>query len=119
MTLSTWVVLHLLPQPPVPASWGRRMIALGSGAPTRAICSSLIAQAFESVNFPVLPEVRLLDERSRREVLHIRHRSLYTPRDFDISPFFSIIKPAIETGFDYQRLEWSNDKNVQENDMVS
>ena len=111
------LVRYLLPQPPVPASWRRRMIALGSGEPTRAICSSLIAQAFESVNFPVLPEVRLLDEQSRREVLHIRHHSLYTPRDFDISPFFSIVKPAIETGFDYQRLEWTNDQNVQEPEM--
>lgn len=111
------LVRYLLPQPPVPASWRRRMIALGSGGPTRAICSSLIAQAFESVNFPVLPEVRLLDEQSRREVLHIRHHSLYTPRDFDTSPFFSIVKPTIETGFDYQRLEWTNDQNVQEREM--
>lgn len=104
---------YFLPQPPVPASWRRRMIALGSGEPTRAICSSLIAQAFESVNFPVLPEVSLLDEQSRREVLHIRHHSLYTPRDFDISPFFSIVKPTIETGFDYRSLEWTNDQSVQ------
>ena len=38
---------YFLPHPPVPARWRRRMIALGSGEPTRAICSSLIAQAFE------------------------------------------------------------------------
>ncbi len=31
---------YFLPQPPVPASWRRRMIALGSGEPTRAICST-------------------------------------------------------------------------------
>jgi hypothetical protein len=109
----TDLLRYLLPQPPVPASWRRRMIALGSGEPTRAICSSLIAQAFESVNFPVLPEVSLLDEQSRREVLHIRHHSLYTPRDFDISPFFSVVKPTIETGFDYQNLEWTSDQNAQ------
>ena len=48
---------YFLPQPPVPASWRRRMIALGSGEPTRAICSSLIAQAFESVGYPILPDV--------------------------------------------------------------
>jgi hypothetical protein len=41
------------------------------------------------------------------EILHIRHSSLFTPRDFDISPFFKIIKPTIELGFDYTRLEWS------------
>lgn len=101
---------YFLPQPPVPISWRRRMIALGSGEPTRAICSSLIAQAFHSVNYPVLPEVSLVDEQSRREILHIRHHSLYTPRDFDISPFFAIVKPTIETGFDYQRMAWAKDQ---------
>ena len=97
---------YFLPQPPVPASWRRRMIALGSGEPTRAICSTLIAQAFESVGYPILPEVRRADDQSRREILHIRHHSLYAPRDFDISPFFAIVKPTIETGFDYKKMMW-------------
>ena len=74
------------------------MIALGSGEPTRAICSTLIAQAFESVRFPVLPTVARVDKDSRREILHIRHHSLFAPRDFDVSPFFAIVKPTIETG---------------------
>jgi Permuted papain-like amidase enzyme, YaeF/YiiX, C92 family len=108
---------YLLPQPPVPASWRRRMIALGSGEPTRAICSSLIAQAFQSVSYPILPEVKLVDEPSRREILHIRHHSLFTPRDFDISPFFAIVKPTIETGFDYQRMDWAADQNAQSDKM--
>ena len=38
---------YLIPTPPVPTPWRRRMIALGSGDPTRAICSTLIAQAFQ------------------------------------------------------------------------
>ena len=101
---------YFLPQPPVPASWRRRMIALGSGEPTRAICSSLIAQAFESVNYPILPEVHRVDDQSRREILHIRHHSLYAPRDFDVSPFFAVIKPTIETGFDYQKMMWANEE---------
>ena len=100
---------YFLPQPPVPASWRRRMIALGSGEPTRAICSSLIAQAFESVGYPILPEVHRVDDQSRREILHIRHHSLYAPRDFDVSPFFAIIKPTIETGFDYKQMMWAKD----------
>ena len=95
---------YFLPQPPVPASWRRRMIALGSGEPTRAICSTLIAQAFETVGYPILPEVRRVDDQSKREILHIRHHSLYAPRDFDISPFFAVVKPTIETGFDYKRM---------------
>jgi hypothetical protein len=103
---------YFLPNPPVPARWRRRMIALGSGEPTRAICSTLIAQAFESVGYPILPEVRRVDDESRREILHIRHHSLFTPRDFDISPFFAVIKPTIETGFDYKKMQWDNDKKT-------
>ena len=40
---------YLLPTPPVPSRWRRRMLALGSGDPTRAICSTLIAQAYAIV----------------------------------------------------------------------
>ena len=50
--------------------------------------------------------MRQVDAESRREILHIRHHSLYTPRDFDISPFFAIVKPTIETGFDYKQMMW-------------
>ena len=99
--------------PPVPGHMRRRMIALGSGEPTKAICSTLLAQAFESVRYPILPEIELLDtstasgRRHQQEILHIRHYSLYTPRDFDVSPFFQVVKPRIEAGFDFRRLRWS------------
>ena len=99
---------YFLPQPPVPKSWRRRMIALGSGEPTRAICTTLIAQAFQAVNYPILPMVERVDSESRREILHIRHHSLFTPRDFDISPFFKIVKPTIENGFDYKNVVWAH-----------
>lgn len=108
---------YLLPVPPVPVYWRRRMLALGSGDPTRAICSTLIAQAFESVRYPILPRIerRTLagaDVHAReygvREILHIRHYSLFTPRDFDISPYFRIINPTIEGDFDYLALHWGD-----------
>lgn len=89
---------YFFPTPPVPVRWRRRMIAFGSGDPTRAICSSLIAQAFQSVHYPILPERAPLqggrpDPRMQEEILHIRHHSLFTPRDFDLSPWFRIVKP--------------------------
>jgi hypothetical protein len=94
---------------PVPQRWRRRMMALGSGHPTRIICSALIAQAFEHVRYPILPKVtRLKSETARREILEIRHSSLYAPRDFDISPYFALVKPTIETGFDYRRMAWAH-----------
>lgn len=104
---------YLLPHPPVPVRFRRRMLALGSGDPTRAICSSLIAQAFQSIRYPILPQIeaagrRASDDRryTEQEILHIRHHSLFTPRDFDVSPYFRVIKPTIESGFDYRALEW-------------
>jgi hypothetical protein len=99
---------YLLPLP-VPQRWRRRMIALGSGHPTRIICSALIAQAFETVRYPILPKVtRIESEAARAEILEIRHSSLFAPRDFDISPYFEVIKPTIRNGFDYKAMAWSD-----------
>jgi hypothetical protein len=104
---------YLIPTPPVPQRWRRRMIALGSGDPTQAICSSLIARTFQSVHYPILPIVEETRQgepvRTRRgdEVLHIRHHSLFTPRDFDVSPYFDIVKPRLACGFDPYALTWA------------
>ena len=106
---------YLLPTPPIPVRWRRRMISIGSGEPTRAICSTLIAQAFQSVKYPMLPRVQRIRKHekqhglgtyTRQEILHIRHHSLFAPRDFDLSPYFKIVKPTVEHGFDYKTLEW-------------
>ncbi len=104
---------YFLPTPPVPVRWRRRMLAFGSGDPTRAICSSLIAQAFQSVRYPILPDVTKVKTRkgsrqARAEILHIRHHSLFAPRDFDLSPYFEIVKPHIAGGFDHRRLRWAS-----------
>lgn len=104
---------YLLRPPPVPARFRRRLLALGSGDPTRAICSSLIAAAFASIRYPVLPDVEIVraegeaGEVQAREILHIRDSSLYAPRDFDMSPYFRIVKPTIEHGFDRHALTWA------------
>ncbi len=103
---------YLFPLAPVPTRFRRRLLTLGSGDPTRAICSTLIAQAFQSVSYPILPEIKrewLNDPQCAdcyAEIYHIRHHSLITPRDFDISPFFDIIKPTIRKGFDYRAIAW-------------
>jgi hypothetical protein len=97
---------YLVPLP-VPQRWRRRMMALGSGDPTRIICSALIAQAFDAVRYPILPKVTQLESAAaRRAILEIRHSSLYAPRDFDISPYFTIIKPTLEGDFNYKRMDW-------------
>ena len=109
---------YLIRSPPLPDRLKRRALALGSGDPTRAICSSLIAQAYQSVNYPILPQIVLDGDDSatsskRRELLQIRHYSLFAPRDFDVSPYFRIVKPTIETGFDPHKVAWAMGQEVQ------
>ena len=102
---------YLVPTPPVPSRFRRQMLALGSGDPTKAICSTMIAQAYQHVRYPILPrrismcrgeECSESDER----LLQARHYSHFTPRDFDLSPYFCVIKPTLEAGFDYRRMRW-------------
>lgn len=116
------LVRYLLPNPPIPTRWRRRMLALGSGDPTRAICSTLIAQAFQSVSYPILPIINTLpvldllgktSSTSVQEILHVRHYSLFVPRDFDVSPYFQIIKPTIEAGFDHHNVTWSQEADTK------
>ena len=107
------LVRYLVPTPPVPVRLRRRLLALGSGDPTRAICATLIAQAYQSVRYPLLPCVERRADQSpyaytEREFLHIRHHSLFTPRDFDVSPYFKIVKPTLERGFRYKDLAWAD-----------
>ncbi len=103
---------YLIPTPPVPVRWRRRMLALGSGDPTRAICSTLIAMAFQSINYPVLPTIETVPSSDPQcpgcldEILHVRHHSLFVPRDFDVSPYFAVVKPTLAEGFDHRRLAW-------------
>lgn len=95
---------YLMPTPPVPVRWRRRLLSLGSDDPTRAICSTLIATAFQNIHYPILPSW----ERDQNDAERLRHRDarLFTPRDFDLSPYFRVIKPTIESGFDHSALNW-------------
>ena len=105
---------------PVPQRWRRRMMALGSGHPTRIICSALIAQAFENVRYPILPKVtRCESEAARQEILEIRHSSLFAPRDFDISPYFEVVKPTIRNGFDYKAMAWADLPAADADELIS
>jgi hypothetical protein len=101
----------------VAATLTRGLRALGSGEPTRTICSTLIAQAFQSVRYPILP-TRLL--RPCRDVTPDRkddcveeaweaaHFSMFAPRDFDVSPYFAVVKPVPVIDFDYTQLRWAD-----------
>jgi hypothetical protein len=105
---------YLLPTPPVPQHWRRRLLSLGSGDPARAICSTLIAQAFQSIRYPILPVISSTPSDSRigpdciDESLQLRHHSFFAPRDFDVSPYFAVVKPTLEQGCDFHTLQWTD-----------
>jgi Permuted papain-like amidase enzyme, YaeF/YiiX, C92 family len=109
---------YLLPTPPVPSQFRRRLLAFGSGDPTKAICSTLIAQAFQSVKYPILPrqvQVCRGDTPGHCDdvLLESKHFSHFTPRDFDLSPYFEIVKPTLRANFDYKKILWL-EENVTE-----
>lgn len=97
---------YLIPTPPVPAKFRRQLLTLGSGDPTeKVICSALIARAFQSIGYPILPAQRLIADGDVES--QPRHYSLFMPRDFDLSPYFEIVKPTVVKGFDYKTMIWS------------
>ena len=113
---------YFLPVSLVPRRFRRKALEFGSGLPTRVICSSMIAHAFGKVRYPILPEVTVSDEPQARGLLDLvvgrslRPGTLFrtgpitltTPRDFDISPYFEVIKFNFleETRLDYRKIRW-------------
>ena len=68
---------YLIPLP-VPQRWRRRMIAFGSGDPTKIICSALIAQAFDAVRYPILPKITRAASRCASTRYRIAPSSSYS-----------------------------------------
>lgn len=97
----------------LPRRWRSSLFEHNVGQPTRAVCSSMLAEAFGSVHFPILPFVDRADDG--RIHMHKRNPKLFTPRDFDFSPYFDIIKYPI-LGLDdvslYRRLPWGDVEQV-------
>jgi hypothetical protein len=115
---------YFLPVSLVPRRFRRRALTFGSGLPTQVICSSLIAHAFAKVRYPILPEVTPAEvvASPRRRLPWLRRPAtpvaglfrtapitLTTPRDFDISPYFEIVKFNIleDMRFDYRQIRWA------------
>ena len=84
---------YIYPNPPVPKKFRRNLIGIGASDPTKAICSTLIAEAFKEINHPILPF------KDKFTPVILRHPTFCLPRDFDISPFFEIIKPKPKKTF--------------------
>jgi hypothetical protein len=101
----------LLPYDFIPRRWRSSLFEHNAGEETRTICSSMLAAAFHSVHFPILPVLHRAEDQQVK--LYKRNHKLFTPRDFDTSPYFEIIKyPMLVHGEDlavYRRLPWDRD----------
>ena len=98
----------LMPYRLLPRRWWSSLFERDDvGETTKAVCSSMIASAFTSVHFPILPVVHETSDGNLR--MYKRNTRLYTPPDFDYSPYFEIIKYAL-MGLDdlavYRQLPW-------------
>jgi hypothetical protein len=131
------LALHLIGVALLPGRQREKALRFGSRDSAQVICTSLLGRLFHRVGFPVLPTVTYPDGRvpvaaaPRRSWLpwlwrrhdlhpgglyHPRHSTLLTPRDFDLSPYFNIVKFNVvpERAFDYSRIEWVHDPADEE-----
>lgn len=108
----------MYPYAVVPRRWRSSLFEYNASITTRVVCSSMIAAAFTSVHYPILPVIQR--DQDGKLQFYKRNTRLFTPRDFDYSPYFDIIKYPI-LGLDdvalYRQLPWNqggvvcNDEN--------
>lgn len=108
-------------------------------SPGEVICSSQIAMAFQKVRYPIQPTYSATQSASPSTFMErISHRMipgrrrvvpnffdtgvftpcdphLVTPRDFDLSPYFEVVKlPGQDRrDFDYKKLKWACTRNSE------
>ncbi len=99
----------LFPYGILPRRWRSTLFEHNAGIPTKTVCSSMIASAFNDVDYPILPVIH--KEEDGRYRLYKRNTRLYKPSDLDCSPYFEIVKYPF-MGFDnlavYRRLPWDD-----------
>ena len=74
----------------MPRRWRSTLFSSSPGGNTYTVCSTMIAEAYHSVQFPILPLVKVMVGGKVR--LFRRNPKLCVPSDFDYSPYFDIIK---------------------------
>lgn len=109
----------------VPQRWRRAALTFRTTPVGGAlICSTLIADAFTNVGYPILADAlpddappprrrwpRWLGDRTRPVARFRRpNTALITPRDFDLSPYFAVVKfnHLGDPTLDYRRIIWED-----------
>ena len=103
----------------MPRRWRSSLFNTNIGGATKTVCSTLIAESFGFVQFPILPLVKR-DENNNVQ-LYRRNAKLTVPSLFDYSPYFEIIKyPFVDYGYheDYHLLPWQGGSNINYEDVA-
>ena len=91
----------------VPRRWRSTLFEHNAGKPTKTVCSTMMAEAFAKIRFPIIPVIH--QDKDGQLSLIRSNSKLITPRDFDHSPYFDVIKYPIldfdELGI-YRKLPW-------------
>jgi len=97
----------MFPYGVLPRRWRSTLFHHNAGPETRTVCSTLIAEAFQNVSYPVLPVLQENDFGYKE--LTRKNARLFSPLDFDISPWFDILKFPLQS-FDgdasYSKMPW-------------
>jgi len=106
----------LFPYSLLPRRWRSSLFEHNAGKVTKTVCSTMMAEAFASIHFPILPVLQY-DEDNNLKMFR-RNSKLVTPSDFDYSPYFDVIKYPI-FDFDelavYKQLPWNKEGMIYKN----
>lgn len=94
----------------LPRHWRSSLFRYHSGESTKITCALLIAKAFMSIRYPILPLVHE-QENGNYELIR-RNTKLFTPHDFDYSPYFSVIKCQVvefSGSIPYTTIPWNKE----------
>ena len=90
----------------IPKRW-KSVIFEGANKSAKDVCSVMIAYAFASIKFPILPLVS--EEHLHKYKFIRRNPGLCKPADFDFSPYFDIVKypmVLVSAKAVYRNLPW-------------
>ena len=91
----------------IPRRWRSSLFEHNAGRPTKTVCSSMMAEAFARVHFPIRAVLHQDGDGTLK--MFMRNSKLITPADFDYSPYFDVIKYPLLDLDDlalYKKLPW-------------
>jgi len=109
----------MLPWAVMPRRWRSTLFETAPGRSTHTVCSTMIAEAFGHIQFPILPLVKRME--GGKIQLFMRNPRLCTPSDFDYSPYFDIIKyPFLDFQHqsDQRLLPWQGTAQLEETERA-